>query len=241
MSATVHFHTAASFFEKLPGGPFACFACFIALAVVLFIVSAHQARKRREAMAALAAQLGFSFSPDPGPAVHGQYEGMSLVPFGHGRSRRATNLLFGQRNGLFWEIFDYRYTTGTGKHRHTHHYGIAAAKLPLAFPPTRIRPEGMFDKLKAVFGFEDIHFESQEFNRRYHVSCADQQRAFELVHPKMIEFLLGVEARDWQLSGPVLMLVRPGTQHPPEVLRSMQLIEQFLYLVPLRQDAAAQR
>lgn len=237
----MHLGPAASIFEGIPGGPVACFGGFIALAVVLFIVSAHQARKRREALAALAAQLGFNFSPDPGDEVFSQYEGMGLVPFGQGRSRRASNLLFGQRNGLFWEFFDYQYTTGSGKNRHTHRYAIAAAKAPLAFPPTRIRPEGMFDKLKGLFGFEDINFESEEFSRRYHVSCAERQRPFDLVHPRMIEFLLNVEARDWQLSGPVLMLARGGRHRPPDVLRSMQLIEQFLSMVPqyLRQDLAA--
>jgi hypothetical protein len=230
-------------FENIPFGPFGCFAAFLLLAVVLFIVSAYQAKKRREALAAVAAQLGFNFSPHASPDVFGQYEGMGLVPFGQGRSQRASNLLFGQRSGLFWEFFDYQYTTGSGKNRHTHHYGIAAAKVPMAFPPTRIRPEGMFDKLKGLFGFEDINFESEEFSRRYHVSCAERQRAFDLIHPRMIEFLLGIEARDWQLSGPVLMLVRGGTHRPPDILRSMQLIEQFLSLVPqyLRQDLAAGR
>ena len=221
----------------------ACFAAFVLLAIVLLVVAAYQAKKRREALAALAAQLGFHFSPDPGSEVFHQYEGMGLIPFGQGRSQRASNLLFGQRNGLFWEFFDYQYTTGSGKNRHTHHYVIAAAKVPLAFPPTRIRPEGMFDKLKGMFGFEDINFESEEFSRRYHVSCAERQRAFDLIHPKMIEFLLNVEARDWQLSGPVLMLARGGTHQPPDVLRSIQLIERFLSLVPqyLRQDLAARR
>ena len=243
MGATVHLPLADSLSETVPGGPFACFGAFIALAVVLFIVSAVQAKKRREALAAAAAQLGFNFSPDPGDQVFNQYDGMGLVPFGQGRSRRASNLLFGQRNGLFWEFFDYQYTTGSGKNRTTHRYAIAAAKVPLAFPPTRIRPEGMFDKLKGLFGFEDINFESEEFSRRYHVSCPERKRAFDLVHPKMIEFLLAVEARDWQLSGPVLMLARAGTHQPPDVVRSMQLAEQFLSLVPeyLRQDLAAQR
>ena len=234
---------ADSTFSPLPFGPIGCFVSFIALAVVLFAISAYQAKKRREALAALAAQIGFNFTPTAPDGVYGQYEGMSLVPFGQGRSRRASNLLFGQRNGLLWEFFDYQYTTGSGKNRTTHHYAVAAAKVPLAFPPTRIRPEGMFDKLKGLFGFEDINFESEEFSRRYHVSCADRKRAFDLIHPRMIEFLMAVEPRDWQLSGPVLLLIRSGTYTPPEVLRSMQLIEQFLSLVPqyLRQDLAARR
>jgi hypothetical protein len=232
-----------SILEGIPGGPFTCFGAFLVGAIVLFIISAHQAKKRREALAAVAAQMGFNFIADASSDVFHQYEGMGLVPFGQGRSQRASNLLFGQRNGLFWEFFDYQYTTGSGKNRTTHHYAIAAAKVPLAFPPTRIRPEGMFDKLKGLLGFEDINFESEQFSRRYHVSCAQRQRAFDLIHPRMIEFLLSVEPRDWQLSGPVLMLARAGTHQPPDVLRSVQLIEQFLSLVPqyLRQDLAARR
>src|SRR5688500_14123579 len=117
-----------SILEGIPGGPFACFGAFLAGAIVLFIIAAHQAKKRREALAAVAAQLGFNFSAHPGSGVFHQYQGMGLVPFGQGRSQRASNLLFGQRGGLFWEFFDYQYTTGSGKNRSTHHYAVDAAK-----------------------------------------------------------------------------------------------------------------
>jgi hypothetical protein len=219
-------------------GPFACVIAFIALAVGLIIIAAHQAKKRREAFAAFAAQLGMGFQPDPGDELHQQFEAMGLSPFGQGHSRRASNLLFGRRGGVDWEAFDYRYTTGSGKNKSTHHYGIVAAKVLLAFPPTRVRPEGAFDKLKALFGFEDINFESDAFSRRYHVNSADRRRAYDLIHPQMIEYLMNIEPRDWQLAGPVVMLTALGSHEPNEILREMQLIEQFLARVPdyLRQD-----
>ena len=220
--------------------PFYIFLAFAAIAVVVMIAGFYQAKKRREALTRVAAELGLQFSPDAGPGLYHQYAAGDFDPFGQGSSRRAYNLVFGQRGDAYWEIFDYRYTTGSGKNRRTHHYGILAAKVPIGFPPTRIRPEGVFDKLKGFMGFEDINFESEAFSRRYHVYCADRQKAYDLIHPQMIEFLMSIPAIDWQLHGPVVLIARAGTYGPAEIPRVLGAVEQFLALIPqyLRQDLA---
>jgi hypothetical protein len=173
--------------------------------------------------------------------VHELYEPLSFHPFGRGRSRRSSNLLFGQRAGIVWEAFDYRYTTGPPVNPTTHRYGIVAAKVPLEFPRTRVRPEGLDDKLRGLLGYEDINFESAEFSRRYHVYCTDRRRAYDLIHPQMMEFLLAADPpRDWQLAGPIVLLATPrtGPQDPPMIRTSMRQIERFLACVPqyVRED-----
>ena len=55
-----------------------------------------------------------------------------------------------------------------------------------------IRPEGMFDRLAGVFGFDDIDFESAEFSRGFHVKSPDKRFAYDVVHPRMMEFLMAM-------------------------------------------------
>src|SRR4051795_3514424 len=93
--------------------PFILFVCVFA---VVGIFGIFNAKKRRQALGTLAAQLGLKFAAKPGD-VHERYErdDCSFQPFGQGRSRRSTNLISGSTGGIDWEIFDYRYTTGSGK------------------------------------------------------------------------------------------------------------------------------
>ena len=65
--------------------------------------------------------------------------------------------------------------------------------LPFGMTPDLlIRPEGLFDKIKGAFGFDDIDFESEEFSRRFHVKSSDRRFAYDVLHPRMMEFLLAV-------------------------------------------------
>ncbi|MCZ6810529.1 MAG: hypothetical protein O7D97_00875, partial [Planctomycetota bacterium] len=58
-------------------------------------------------------------------------------------------------------------------------------------PDLLIRREGMFDKLAGAFGFDDIDFESAEFSKRFYVKSPDKRFAYDVIHPRMMEFLLG--------------------------------------------------
>ena len=61
---------------------------------------------------------------------------------------------------------------------------------PWDTPPLLIRPEGIFDKIKSVIGFDDIDFESAEFSRKFYVKSTDKRFAYDVLHPRMMEFLL---------------------------------------------------
>src|SRR5687768_16406677 len=90
--------------DRFPVEMVAAAGAVVALAVVLYVAGAGQAKKRREAaLAALrefAGELGLGFTAQPAYDVHELYEPLSFHPFGRGRSRRSSNLLFGQRAGI---------------------------------------------------------------------------------------------------------------------------------------------
>ena len=210
----------------------------VALAVV--IIGYLAAEKRRKELAAFAFGMGLDFTHSPG-WVHDRYS--AFDPFDRGHSRRSRNLVHGHRHDIDWEMFDYRFKTGSGKNQQTHRYGVVVGRVPLALPTLRIRPEGFFDKLAAVVGFDDIDFESDHFSRKYHVSCHDRKRAYDLIHPQMIEYLLTLELHNWQFGGPCIIICRSRRYDVSDLPRVMEAIEGFVQRVPeyVRQDIGVVR
>lgn len=154
-------------------------------------------KRRREALAALANVLGWSFSPARDHGHDEEYAHFEIFRRGH--SRFAFNTLSGTMDILgrtckaMMGDFHYKVTSGSGKNRRTRTYRFSylIVHLPMpGVPDLLIRPEGMFDKLAGVFGFDDIDFESAEFSRRFHVKSPDRRFAYDVIHPRMMEFLL---------------------------------------------------
>jgi hypothetical protein len=48
----------------------------------------------------------------------------------------------------------------------------------------------LFDKIAGAVGFDDIDFESAEFSKRFHVKSPDKKFAYDVIHPRTMEFLL---------------------------------------------------
>ncbi|NJN14634.1 MAG: DUF3137 domain-containing protein, partial [Planctomycetes bacterium] len=115
--------------------------------------------------------------------------------FSTGSNRYAYNVLAGRTGERDLWIFDHHhetYSTDSKGRRTTHHHHVTCLLLQhdLDLGNLRLRPEHLFDKLKAAFGFDDIDFESAEFSRRFHVSGEDRKLAYDVFHPRMIEYLL---------------------------------------------------
>jgi len=169
----------------------------IALVVVGSIYAAKVAQKRREDLALLAAKRGWRFSAAKDHSHDEEYSHFEIFRSGH--SRYAYNTLQGpvkvHGRQCFAQAGDYHYrqTHGSGKNRRTSTYNFSYLILHLPYansPDLLIRREGLFDKLKSVFGFDDIDFESEEFSRKYYVHSPDKRFAYDVCHARMLEFLL---------------------------------------------------
>jgi hypothetical protein len=169
----------------------------IAIAIVGAYLAHLAAKKRREALAALAAELGWEFDAGHDAFHDEQYSHFEIFRRGH--SRAAYNTLTGrlQIDDRTYPArmgdFTYKVTSGSGKSRRTTTYRfsylIVHTPFP-ALPDLLIRREGVFDKIAGAFGFDDIDFESAEFSRRFHVKSPDKRFAYDVCHPRMMEFLL---------------------------------------------------
>jgi len=161
---------------------------FVALAVVGMVFAYLQQQARRKALAAFARSRGMLFDPGKYAGLDGRFPTFDCLR--RGRGRYAYNRIYGDWNGRDCLLFDYRYVTGSGKNRRTHHFSgaILAATLPLK--PLVIRPEGLFDKMAGFLGFDDIDFESAEFSREFYVKSPDRKWAYDVIHARTMELLL---------------------------------------------------
>lgn len=176
-------------------------------------------KRRREAVALLAQSLGLRFAPDKDRGLAKKYE--KLDELRKGSNRYAFNVLRGDYEGHPVELFDYHYqiTTSNGKSSSTRHYflNVLVCRLPRRFPELRIYREGFFEKVVQFIGFEDIHFESAEFSKRYTVRSKDRKFAYDFVHARMMDFLMRGPDLNIEVEGEVLALVSRSRLDPPEI------------------------
>jgi hypothetical protein len=114
-----------------------------------------------------------------------------------GDDRYAYNVMKGKLRGRDFCFFDYHYQTTTTNEKGettTTDWNFSAVVVSSEVPlkPLYIRPENAADKVKAFFGADDINFESKEFSAKYYVSSPDKRWAYDVLHPRTIEFLLGM-------------------------------------------------
>ena len=163
----------------------------VAAAVVIYTFWAAD-NKRRASLEAAARRLGLGFNPSPDRDLGHRYR-HSVFQAGH--SGKGTNNFWGVMTLAGYPVQvrmgDYRYVTGHGKHRQTHLISFAAFHLPfLRVPDLLVRREHLGDKVLGGIGFDDIDFESEEFSRTYWVKSENKKFAYDVIHPKMMEFLL---------------------------------------------------
>lgn len=173
------------------------FILVAAVALILVACGYLQQRKRRKELGRFAAEFGWNFDPSSDYSIEEHYPQFGVFTRGH--SRYAFNTIRGEMtlNGFRWPVVmgDYRYcqTTGSGKNSDTHTYHFSYLVLDMPYHVAgelTIRSEGVFDKLASMIGFDDIDFESAEFSRRFHVKSDDKKFGYDVVHPRMMEFLL---------------------------------------------------
>lgn len=215
--------------------------------------------KRRETFAEFALRFGGQYYQELPPGFARNFR--SFYPFSSERSfvealspdlsdalsnfsdnERIENVVIASRNGVDWYAFDYVYVTGSGKDRTTHYCGALAARVPLNFPQLNISGEDLFSKLGNAMGFRDLQFELEQFNKRYRITTADEKAAYQIICPEMIEYLMHIPVRNWQILGNFILVTDSYLFDPMEITRMAADIDGFLHRIPafVRQDRTVQ-
>lgn len=216
--------------------PVFLFGGFLALVIVLAIHSHKQEKERTAKLAQFAAGREWYFEPEKVRDFDEKYSDFDF--FRRGGNRYASNILSGRHQEFEVEVFDYHYethSTDSKGRRQTHHHRFSVAVLDAPFPLKNltIRPEGIFDKLSAAFGWDDIDFESAEFSRRFHVQSEDRRWAYDVIHPRTMEYLLGCPAYEFHFSARNRLAVRGKSRFEPwEFSKAIEIGETLLKGIP---------
>ncbi len=97
--------------------------------------------------------------------------------FNHGHGKDIRNMMYGETEGIKAALFDYNYTVGSGKNRHTYFQSVVYFEpKEMNIPFFSLRPENTFHKLATVFGYQDIDFGNRpHFSSKYLLRGADEQ------------------------------------------------------------------
>ncbi|MBP7149390.1 MAG: hypothetical protein KBD01_17805 [Acidobacteria bacterium] len=153
---------------------FAALAAALLLVAVVLVVRGLRAEKRRTAALEQASQsLGLTFEP---LGDLDQLKSVADLPlFGRGHSRKVRHLMTGRAGDNELRVFDYRYTTGSGKHSHTWSQTVALLPVASAFPEFVLAPENFLHRVGQIFGYQDIDFENAPaFSSRYLLRGPDE-------------------------------------------------------------------
>ncbi|MDX6766365.1 MAG: hypothetical protein SFU85_06205 [Candidatus Methylacidiphilales bacterium] len=199
--------------------PFLLFGGLVLVFISVVLVGWHLEKKRREAFRAFATAAGWTYQPEKDPAAARSYA--FLRHFSQGDNRYLHHRFRGEFSGRAFDLFEYHYqvTSGAGKNRRTTHYHFRAAvsPLPRAFPELVISPENFLDRVAAVFGFDDIDFESAEFSRTFKVKSPDRKFAYDVIHPLMMEWLMRRTGTTVEIEGNHLAVIDKGTLDIPHI------------------------
>ena len=207
---------------------------FAGVAVVLFVVGHHVEKKRQETFKAYAGSRSLLYSPHKDYRFDEQFRAFSHLR--QGSNRYLRHRFQGQTEGqdLLMGEYHYQVTRSSGKSSQTHHYYATVVLLRVAFrlSDLSIREEGLFDKMKAAFGWDDIDFSSVAFSKRFHVSAPNRNDAFALIQPRTMDLLMSHRKFELHSREGWLMLHRRGSMRVEDLEELRQLALAFLEEVP---------
>jgi len=191
---------------------------FLSIGGLLFFIAHKQAKKRSAAFAQIAASLDMRFSEKSDGPIGLGLGGMSF--FKKGRSKKITNLMRGAFADVDCLVFDYRFTTGSGKSSHTHNQTVVAFDIVGSkLPEFSSKPEHFFHKFANMLGFEDINFEEYpKFSKKYRLNGEDETSVRSIFNREVIELLENQTDKPWSVDGKDnwLVIYHPDKRVKPE-------------------------
>lgn len=113
----------------------------------------------------------FRSNDDVSDVLHSTY--LNLFDTGHSRKTKNIISIPFKKSKIF--LFDYYYTVGSGKNSTTYSQTVAIYKSDNKFPSFSMRPEGFFDSITSLIGYNDIDFpEYPSFSKSYYLKSKNE-------------------------------------------------------------------
>jgi len=208
----------------------AIIALIIVAAIGLGILGYRQDQKRRRLLFHWARSRGLARSSDSTRGWEKRFPRLKV--FGRGHSRRSTLTLTGEVDGRPVTCLDYRFTTGSGKNQTTHRRAMVIVETGHPVIPLQIRREHVFDKVGEFLGHDDIDFESAEFSRAFHVSSSDRKWAYDVIHTRTMEYLMGAPHFTIAFGMGELAVYKNGRLHAADCQAALKVAHTMLEMIP---------
>lgn len=181
----------------------------------------HLAKKRREALMAIASEMGLQFSEVQDEALLVKMKAFAL--FNKGHSRKMKNVMTTETDNARLSIFDYQYTTGGGQNSHTHQQTVVALESnTLEIPAFSLRPEGVFQKIGAAIGMQDIDFETHpDFSDSFVLTGNDEQAVRSFFDEKILDLFVQHEGICVESAPGMFIYFRKGRRKPEQIREFM--------------------
>ena len=209
----------------------AFFGILISVIAIAYVISAYRRRKRTASLQQIAGELGLEFAPGADGNFVFQLANFEL--FSKGKSRKVTNLLQGKSGDRALALFDYEFTTGSGKSRHTTHTTVLKIRFDgPELPDFSLRPRDLGDKIASMFGSKGIDLESDaKFSRKYMLRGENEPQIQALFGNAVLDYYELHPDLTTEASGNTLLLYRKGKRTSPSQLGAF--LSEGLELLPL--------
>ena len=207
----------------------------IVLALLGAIAKWWWERRRRQAFRAIAERLGLRFNH------HRDYALADRLGFLNRLARGSKRYAFNVIQGVYQDqpvlCFDYHYETysrsSKGRRQTHHHYmSVYLLKHPVDFPELEIYPRTLIHRIGQALGFSDIQFESVDFSKAFVVKSAERRFAYDVCHPRMMEFLLQHSDLNIEIEAHCIAICYDRRQKPEEVQPHLDTLVQIRELMP---------
>ena len=196
------------------------FGVAVVIVVLVMRYRRKKARERTQIMQAAAAQLGWTFSAE---APWNYIPGLDrFTLFGQGHHKQIKNMMYGEASGVKAAVFDYIYTTGSGKNSSTHYQTVVYLEpVNLILPHFSLRPEGLMTKVLSAFGYQDIDFgQRPEFSRQYLLRGQDEPSIRQTFDDGVLSFYESYPGTCTDAGGNQLFLFRASYQFQSQEIQS---------------------
>lgn len=205
----------------------------VGLVVALIFYFKHLEKKRREAVEQVASDLGLVFE-ETNEGLRSRFGHFKLFNSGH--SKKLYNVIAGDSGEVKISIFDYRYTTGGGKHQHTHIQTVAALQSSelSPCPSFRMRPENFMDRIGSAIGFQDIDFDDHKaFSDMFVLQGENEEAIREFFTIGLLNYFAAHKGICVESSSGAMFFYRPGKRVKPEEMKDLlsQAYEVFGHMV----------
>lgn len=192
--------------------PWAIFGGVALLVIAGIVAAVISERKRVQALQRLAEELGLAWYPQGQAATESVLRSFSF--YDQGRGHQLYNLIHGQTDEAEIALFDFKFTTGSGKQQQTHQRTVALVRSPqLNLPRFSLQPEHFFHRVGKWFGMQDINFEEYpKFSKKYMLQGADEAAIRAVFTPALVAHLEEMPYAQLEARGDALALQTAATR-----------------------------